>query len=233
MGDHYGFSLTTFSPSGKLMQIEYALNAVKNGQPSVGLRASDGVVLATENKASVLYEDQAKIEKISDHIGCVYSGMGPDYRILVKKARKIAMEYELMYGEEIPTTQLVTQLASVMQEYTQSGGVRPFGVSLLIAGWDTGTECQRPLLFQCDPSGAYFAWKATALGKNDVNAKTFLERRFSDALELDDGIHTALLTLRESFDVGMNEDNVEIAVCDKNGFRRLTKQQLKDHLGAL
>ncbi|VDO33580.1 unnamed protein product [Onchocerca flexuosa] len=231
--DHYGFSLTTFSPSGKLMQIEYALNAVKNGQPSVGLRASDGVVLATENKISILYEDQPKVEKISQHIGCVYSGMGPDYRILVKKARKLAMEYELMYGEEIPTTQLVTKLAAVMQEYTQSGGVRPFGVSMLVAGWDHEPNPGRPLLFQCDPSGAYFAWKATALGKNDVNAKTFLEKRFSDALELDDGIHTALLTLRESFDVGMTEDNVEIAVCNKNGFMRLSKQQVKDHLGAL
>ncbi|KAM3722904.1 Proteasome subunit [Dirofilaria immitis] len=228
--DHYGFSLTTFSPSGKLMQIEYALNAVKNGQPSVGLRASDGVVLATENKISILYEDQPKVEKISQHIGCVYSGMGPDYRILVKKARKLAMEYELMYGEEIPTTQLVTKLAAVMQEYTQSGGVRPFGVSMLVAGWDHEPNPGRPLLFQCDPSGAYFAWKATALGKNDVNAKTFLEKRFSDALELDDGIHTALLTLRESFDVGMTEDNVEIAVCNKNGFMRLSKQQVKDHL---
>ncbi|CAD6187878.1 unnamed protein product [Caenorhabditis auriculariae] len=227
MGDHYGFSLTTFSPSGKLMQIEYALNAVKNGQPSVGLRAKDGVVLATENMASVLHDDQAKIEQISKHIGCVYSGMGPDFRILVKKARKIAMEYELMYGEEMPTTQLVTQLAAVMQEYTQSGGVRPFGVSLLIAGWDK--EPGRPLLFQSDPSGAYFAWKATALGKNDVNAKTFLEKRFSEALELDDGIHTALLTLRESFDVGMSEDNVEVAICNHTGFHRLTKQQVLLH----
>ncbi|KJH50483.1 multicatalytic endopeptidase [Dictyocaulus viviparus] len=221
MGDHYGFSLTTFSPSGKLMQIEYALNAVKNGQPSVGLRAKDGVVLSTENIASVLFEDQPKIEKISQHIGCVYSGMGPDFRILVKRARKIAMEYEMMYGEEIPTTQLVTQIAAVMQEYTQSGGVRPFGVSLLIAAIHRSRK------------GAYFAWKATALGKNDVNAKTFLEKRYSEALELDDGIHTALLTLRESFDVGMTEDNVEVAICNTKGFHRLTKQQVKDHLGAL
>jgi 20S proteasome subunit alpha 2 len=231
MGDHYGFSLTTFSPSGKLMQIEYALNAVRNGQPSVGLRATDGVVLATENKSSLLHEPENKIEKISDHIGCIYSGMGPDFRLLVKKARKIAVEYELSYGEEIPTTQLVTRLAAVMQEYTQSGGVRPFGVSLLIAGWDT--EPGRPLLFQSDPSGAYFAWKATALGKNDTNAKTFLEKRFNETLELDDGIHTALLTLRESFDVGMTEDNVEVAICTAAGFRRLTKQQVKDHLAAL
>ncbi|KAF8359203.1 pas-2 [Pristionchus pacificus] len=251
MGDHYGFSLTTFSPSGKLMQIEYALNAVKNGQPSVGLKASDGVVLATENPSSPLYEEQAKIEKISKHIGCVYSGMGPDARLLVKRARKIAItvciliivvdtkgkhtnrlfKYEDMYGEEISTTQLVTRLAAVMQEYTQSGGVRPFGVSLLIAGWDV--EPGKPLLFQCDPSGAYFAWKATALGKNDTNAKTFLEKRFSETLELDDGVHTSLLTLRECFDVGMTEDNVEVAVCNASGFHRLTKQQVKDHLGAL
>ncbi|PAV88635.1 hypothetical protein WR25_22624 [Diploscapter pachys] len=188
MSEAYSFSLTTFSPSGKLMQIEYALNAVKNGQPSVGLRAKDGVVLATENSASVF-------------------GMGPDFRLLVKKARKLAMEYELMYGEEIPTVQLVSKVAAVMQEYTQSGGVRPFGVSLLIAGWDKYND--KPLLFQSDPSGAYFAWKATALGKNDVNAKTFLEKRYSDSLELDDGIHTALLTLRESFDVAMTEENVE------------------------
>uniref|UniRef100_A0AC34FD33 Proteasome subunit alpha type n=1 Tax=Panagrolaimus sp. ES5 TaxID=591445 RepID=A0AC34FD33_9BILA len=231
MGDHYGFSLTTFSPSGKLMQIEYALNAVKNGQPSVGLRAKDGVVLATENKSSILHDDETKIEKVSEHIGVVYSGMGPDFRLLVKRARKIAIQYELMFGEEIPTTELVSRLAAVMQEYTQSGGVRPFGVSLLIAGWDVVKK--RPLLFQSDPSGAFFAWKATALGKNDINAKTFLEKRFNDGLELDDGIHTALLTLRESFDVGMTEENVEIAVCTEAGFRRLTRQQIKDHLSAL
>uniref|UniRef100_A0A7E4UU51 Proteasome subunit alpha type n=1 Tax=Panagrellus redivivus TaxID=6233 RepID=A0A7E4UU51_PANRE len=231
MGDHYGFSLTTFSPSGKLMQIEYALNAVKNGQPSVGLRAKDGVVLATENKSSLLHEDEIKIEKVSEHVGVIYSGMGPDFRLLVKRARKIASQYELMYGEEIPTTELVARLAAVMQEYTQSGGVRPFGVSLLIAGWDLVKK--RPLLFQSDPSGAFFAWKATALGKNDTNAKTFLEKRYNDGLELDDGIHTALLTLRESFDVGMTDENVEIAVCTESGFRRLSRQQIKDHLSAL
>lgn len=96
-------------------------------------------------------------------------------RLLVRRARKMAQDYQLMYGEPIPTAQLVQRVAMVMQEYTQSGGVRPFGVSLLIAGWDE--EEQRPYLFQCDPSGAYFAWKATALGKNYINGKTFLEKR--------------------------------------------------------
>lgn len=74
--------------------------------------------------------------------------MSPDYRLLVRRARKIAQQYYLMYSVPIPTSQLVQRIANIMQEYTQSGGVRPFGVSLLIAGWDDG----RPSLFQCDPS---------------------------------------------------------------------------------
>ena len=104
------------------------------------------------------------------------SGMGPDYRVLVARARKMAHAYKLEKGEDITTSQLVSRVAMVMQEYTQSGGVRPFGVSLLIAGWDAGVD--RPYLFQCDPSGAYFAWKATAMGKNNINGKTFLEKRW-------------------------------------------------------
>jgi len=96
MTERYSFSLTTFSPSGKLVQIEYALAAVAAGAPCVGIKAKDGVVLAAENKVkSVLYEEQSvhKMEKIAEHIGMAYSGMGPDYRILVAKARKIAQEY--------------------------------------------------------------------------------------------------------------------------------------------
>ncbi|KAA2225453.1 hypothetical protein F0L46_25760, partial [Salinarimonas soli] len=110
-----------------------------------------------------------------------------DYRLLVTQARKMAQQYFLMYHEPIPTAQLVQRVATVMQEYTQSGGVRPFGVPLLICGWEEG----RPYLFQCDPSGAYFAWKATAMGKNFNNGKTFLEKRYTEDLELDDAVHTA------------------------------------------
>ena len=167
------------------MQIEYALAAVASGAASVGIKATNGVVLATEKKhKSILYEEHStfKVEQITDSIGMVYSGMGPDYRVLIRRARKIAQSYQLEKGEDIPTAQLVSRVAMVMQEFTQSGGVRPFGVSLLIAGWDK--EENKPFLFQCDPSGAYFAWKATAMGKNFVNAKTFLEKRFDDKLEV-------------------------------------------------
>ncbi|KAF5276854.1 hypothetical protein FQA39_LY06405 [Lamprigera yunnana] len=217
------------SPSGKLVQIEYALAAVAAGAPSVGIKASNGVIIATENKhKSILYDEHSvhKVEMITQHIGMVYSGMGPDYRLLVKQARKIAQQYTLVYNEPIPTAQLVQRIAAVMQEYTQSGGVRPFGVSLLICGWDNN----RPYLFQCDPSGAYFAWKATAMGKNFINGKTFLEKRYSEDLELDDAVHTAILTLKESFEGQMTADNIEVGICDASGFKRLDPSHVKDYL---
>lgn len=193
------------------------------------ISAKNGVVLATENKQkSILYEEHSvhRVEMITDHIGMIYSGMGPDYRLLVRQARKMAQNYFLTYREPIPTSQLVQRVATVMQEYTQSGGVRPFGVSLLICGWDN----DRPYLFQCDPSGAYFAWKATAMGKNSINGKTFLEKRYSEELELDDAVHTAILTLKEGFEGQMTEHNIEIGVCDKQGFRRLDPSVIKDYL---
>ncbi|CAD7091904.1 unnamed protein product [Hermetia illucens] len=227
--ERYSFSLTTFSPSGKLVQIEYALQAVAAGAPSVGIMASNGVVLATENKhKSYLYDEHSvnRVEMITGHIGMVYSGMGPDYRLLVKQARKMAQSYYLTYKEPIPVAQLVQRVANLMQEFTQSGGVRPFGVSLLICGWDNN----RPYLFQCDPSGAYFAWKATAMGKNSINGKTFLEKRYNEDLELDDAVHTAILTLKEGFEGKMTPDNIEVGICDENGFRRLDPSSINDYL---
>lgn len=229
--ERYSFSLTTFSPSGKLVQIEYALAAVSAGAPSIGIKCSKGVVLATEKKhKNILYDEHSimRIEPITKHIGMVYSGMGQDYRLLVNKARKIAQQYQMLYDESIPTPQLVQKVANVMQEYTQSGGVRPFGVSLLIAGYDSYDE--KPYLFQCDPSGAYFAWKATAMGKNFVNGKSFLERRYSEDLELEDAIHTAILTLKEGFEGQMTADNIEIGVSNKGGFKRLTPEEITDYL---
>merc|ERR1712036_144149 len=116
--------------------------------------------------------------------------------------------------------------AAVMQEFTQSGGVRPFGVSLMIAGYDDSG----PQLFQVDPSGSYFGWKAYAIGKNHVNTKAFLEKRYSEDIELEDAIHTAILTLKEGFEGQMTEDNIEIGICNEGGFRRLTPQEVKDYL---
>jgi 20S proteasome subunit alpha 2 len=159
----------------------------------------------------------------------VYSGMGPDYRQLVDRARKVShSQYKRIYNEYPPTRILVQDVARVMQEATQSGGIRPYGVSLLVAGWDEGTEDVLPegvegeakpksskgkggpSLYQVDPSGSYFPWKATAIGKSATSAKTFLEKRYTEGLELEDAIHIALLTLKETIEGEMNGDTVEI-----------------------
>ncbi|PGH14757.1 hypothetical protein AJ80_05801 [Polytolypa hystricis UAMH7299] len=253
MADRYSFSLTTFSPSGKLVQIEYALNAVNQGVTALGIKATNGVVLATEKKSSSPLIDPPSLSKVSlitPDIGMVYSGMGPDYRVLVDKARKTShTSYKRIYNEYPPTRILVQDVARVVQEATQSGGVRPYGVSLLIAGWDDGTGGilkGGPSLYQVDPSGSYFPWKATAIGKSATSAKTFLEKRYTEGLELEDAIHIALLTLKETIEGEMNGETVEIGIVGPPAdhllgfegvegaqgprFRKLTKEEIEDYL---
>jgi 20S proteasome subunit alpha 2 len=288
MGDQaYSFSLTTFSRTGKLLPIEYALNAVANGRSALGICAVDGVVLATDKKMpSVLVDaDQVhKIELINETAGCCFAGVGPDYRVLgkkkvclllrpnhriilfsprkisprflsvhfiyisstftrrrrkrprrrktrkypVKRARKGAATYELTYGQVQNVREVCKTTASVMQEYTQRGGVRPFGVSVLVAGLDASGQ---PALYQVDPSGAYIHWKATAIGKNHVNAKAFLEKRWTADMNIEDAIQKALLTLREGLEGEMTAHNVEVAICKTNGtFTVLTPAQVQDYL---
>jgi 20S proteasome subunit alpha 2 len=216
-------------------------------------------VLATEKKASsplVEPHSSSKIALITPNIGMVYAGMGPDYRVLVDKARKVShTDYKRVYNEYPPTRILVQDVARVMQGATQQGGVRPFGVSLLIAGWDDGVEPEQPepkageqpeaekkatrgktggilkggpSLYQVDPSGSYFPWKATAIGKGSTSAKTFLEKRYTEELELEDAIHIALLTLKETIEGEMNGDTVEIGKCARVVAALLTAQASSD-----
>jgi 20S proteasome subunit alpha 2 len=246
-----------------LIMLEYALNAVNQGVTALGIKgaslsqkapsfqiahlpyletflATNGVVLATEKKSSSPLIDPPSLSKVSHitpNIGMVYAGMGPDYRVLVDKARKVSHTgYKRIYNEYPPTRILVQDVARVVQEATQSGGVRPYGVSLLIAGWDDGVEPESdeskdeesgsetrkatgktggilkggPSLYQVDPSGSYFPWKATAIGKSATSAKTFLEKRYTEGLELEDAIHIALLTLKETIEGEMNGETIEI-----------------------
>lgn len=147
--------------------------------------------------------------------------------MLVRNARKNAQKYFLTYREVQPVSEVVRESALLMQEYTQSGGVRPFGVSCLVAGYDD----DGPQLFQVDPSGAAFGWKATAIGKNYVNAKNFLERRYNDDMELDDAVHIALLTLRESYEGEMTEHNIEVGIIGEDKvFRILSPAEVRDYL---
>lgn len=233
MSDRYNFSLTTFSPSGKLVQIEYALNAVQQGATCIGIKADNGVVLVSEKRsASPLIDDSTinRLAKLCDRVGLGYAGMGPDARLLTSKARKVASSYHRTYGQDPPVHQLVKEVASTIQEYTQSGGVRPFGVSLLLAGLDgNGKSCS---LYQVDPSGAFWPWRAAAIGKGQTQARSFLEKRVQEQpADREDAIHTALLALKETFEGEMHEYNVEIGLVDPvQGFRLLSPSEIRDHL---
>ena len=111
-----------------------------------------------------------------------------------------------------------------------TSGVHPFGVSLLVAGFDS---TRGPSLYQVDPSGSYFMWKASAIGKNMTNAKTFLEKRYSDDISLEDAVHTAILTLKEGFEGQLTEKTVEIGIViaapgAQSVFRNLSEREVRD-----
>jgi 20S proteasome subunit alpha 2 len=124
------------------------------------------------------------------------------------------------------------RLILTVRGHDDNSGVRPFGVSLLIAGFDEVAGAQ---LYQVDPSGSYWAWKASAIGKGMVNARTFLEKRYKEDVGLEDAVHTAILTLKEGFEGEMTENNIELSVVQviegKPVFRVLTPAEVKDYLG--
>lgn len=224
------FSLTTFSNDGTLNQVNYAITAANNGETTLGLKTSNGVILACEkNLANSLVDESSfnKISNLSKYIGCAYSGIGPDHRVLLKQARKEFQNYKLKFMDDfMPVRSLSREIANVMQEYTQSGGVRPFGVCLLTAGYDR----EGYHLYQIDPSGAFYELKAGALGKNRARATQNLERRYQDGLSIDDGLGIIISTLREGYDGEVNEKNIEIAILKNTGFELLTPEQIKNYL---
>ena len=164
--EEFCYILTFTNYSGKLVQIEYALNAVRQGVTAIGIKCGNGVVLATERKANsplIRNDTNIKVEYITPNIGMTYSGMGPDFRVLVDRARKLAhTNYKRIYNEYPPVKIMVQEIAKVMQESTQSGGIRPFGVSLLVGGYDESNEGKFQL-YQVDPSGSYFLGKLLLL----------------------------------------------------------------------
>ena len=135
--------------------------------------------------------------------------------------------YYRTYHELVPCSQLVRETATVMQEFTQRGGVRPFGVSLLVAGFDSNG----PQLYQVDPSGSYFAWKASAIGKNMTNAKTFLEKRYRMTWSWRMPSTPPSSPSKEGFDGQISAENIEIGVvAEDKKFRVLTAAEVADYL---
>ncbi|KAF5943015.1 hypothetical protein HYC85_020657 [Camellia sinensis] len=195
--NQYDTDVTTWSPQGRLFQVEYAMEAVKQGSAAIGLRSKSHVVLASVNKAqSELSSHQKKIFKVDDHIGVAIAGLTADGRVLSRYMRSECINYTYTYDSPLPVGRLVVQLADKAQVCTQRSWKRPYGVGLLVAGLD---ESGAHLYYNC-PSGNYFEYQAFAIGSRSQAAKTYLERRFESFVSSsrEDLLKDALFALRET-----------------------------------
>jgi len=206
----YDRGITIFSPDGRLYQVEYAREAVKRGTASIGVRTPEGVVIAVDKRIrSPLMERDSveKIHKADDHIGIASAGHVADARQLIDFARRRAQINELRYGEPIAVETLTKEVTDYIQQYTQVGGARPFGVALIIAGIANG----EPKLYETDPSGTPYEWKALAVGADRSDIRDYLEEHYDDEMTLDGGVRLALEALESVTEDGLDPEGIGIA----------------------
>ena len=209
--NQYDTDCITWSPAGRIHQIEYAMEAVKQGSAAIGLKSKNFAIVATlKRSASELSSYQKKIFKIDDNMGIGIAGLVADARVLAKYMRTECINHRYVYDAPMQVGRLVVQVADKSQLGTQRIGRRPYGVGLLVVGSDsTGTH-----LFECQPSGVYFEYKAMAIGARSQSGRTYLERHFEEFpdLPLDDLIKHALLALRETLGTGQELTAANVAV---------------------
>ena len=128
---------------------------------------------------------------------CAVAGMTADANILINYARQAAQRYLLTYNEDIPCEQLVRRLCDLKQGYTQHGGLRPFGVSFIYAGYDPQRQFQ---LYQSNPSGNYGGWKATSVGANNASAQSLLKQDYKEECDLKEACGLAMKVLSKTMD---------------------------------
>ncbi|VDN05189.1 unnamed protein product [Thelazia callipaeda] len=222
MARRYDTRTTIFSPEGRLYQVEYAMEAISHAGTCLGILASDGILIAAEKRnVHKLLDDEVlissfpyldlvlteKIYRLTDNIACTVAGITADANILINHLRYWAADYKYSYGEHIPVEQLVQMLCNEKQRYTQVGGKRPFGVSLLYMGWDQHFGYQ---LYQSDPSGNYTGWKATCIGNNHQAAVSLLKQEYKSP-DLNEAKKLAMKVLSKTLDVKLSAEKIEMA----------------------
>ncbi|MBU2559455.1 archaeal proteasome endopeptidase complex subunit alpha [archaeon] len=229
----YDRAITIFSPDGRLFQVEYAREAVKRGTTSLGIKYKDGVVLAVDKRINSRLVEEVSIEKIfqiDDNIGAVTSGLVADARVLVERARVESQLNRVTYNEPIDIGILAKKICDFKQLYTQHGGVRPFGIAMLIAGVN-----EKPRLFETDPSGALIEYKATAIGSGRPTAMEIFEEKYKEGMGREEAIELALTIMNETADGKVGEKTVELALIEqKTGeFKKLSSSEVKSYISKL
>lgn len=214
----YDRAIVTFSPDGRLFQVEYAREAVKRGTTSLGITFKNGVVLAAIRHLIALAIPNSgsdKVHQIDDHLGVATSGFLADGRVLVDIARMKAQVFKLTYDEPVDVMGCVKEVSDRMQLFTQYGGVRPFGVALLMGGIDEkGAQ-----MYEIDPSSTFYSWKAHAIGRGSETALKILRKEWKENLSEEDAIKLILKALKAS-EKDAKAGEVELAVVNEKGFKK-------------
>lgn len=207
----YDRSITVFSPEGHLYQVDYASKIIEKGSPAIAIIYKDGIILVADKKifsSLIIPESVEKVFKVDKHVWIACSGLIGDGRRLVDYARQIAQENKIYYDDPIEIDTLVKKIGNVVQYFTQYGGARPFGVSLIV----TGIDSLGKHIYEVEPSGATTAYKAIAIGQNKPKLMLNLEKNYKENLSFDDALKLAFKTLALNLDVKQKLDvkNIEV-----------------------
>lgn len=224
----YDRAITMFSPDGRLLQVEYAKKTVRQGSTAIGMVCSDGILLVADKRvvdSLVVPESVEKIWQIDEHIGASASGILSDARVLIDRAQLRAQQNRVTYDSEIDTLTIVKDICDLKQICTQSGGLRPFGVSVLVAGIDNHT----PRLFETDPIGIYFQYKATAIGEGEIEVEEILHNEYKPELSVEEGLKLSLKALKKVLGENFNVERIDAAYISsaEKKFKRVTKQKIE------
>jgi len=229
----YDRGVNTFSPEGRLFQVEYAIEAIKLGSTAIGICTQEGVVLAVEKRITSSLMVPTAVEKIVEvdkHIGCATSGLMADARTLIERARVECQNHWFLYDERMSIescAQAVSALAIQFGDSSDGGSAmsRPFGVAILFAGIDAG----KPQLWHMDPSGTYIQYGAKAIGSGSEGAQQNLQDNYTPEMTIQDAIDLALNTLKQVMEEKLNATNVEVmTMTPEHLFRMHSKAEVEE-----
>jgi len=225
----YDRTSAMFSPDGRLLQVEYAKKTVRQGTSAIGLVCKDGVILVADRRILdklIVAKSVEKVFQIDEHIGASASGLLMDGRVLIERAQVIAQQHRVSYDQQIDVHSLVRDISDMKQWFTQVGGARPFGVSILFAGIDLDDG---PKLYVTDPTGSYWEYKALAVGENETEIKSILEKEYKETMNIDEGISLTIRALKKV--LGKEFDLSRVDGCyiktDQKKFTKIEKDHLK------
>ena len=226
----YDRSITMFSPDGRLLQVEYAKKTVKQGSTALAIACKDGVVFVADKRVTsklLVPEAIEKMFRIDDHIGVAASGIISDARVLVDRSQLRAQQHAVTYDSKIDVLSIVKEMCDLKQICTQSAGLRPFGVSLLVGGVDEDGTVK---LFLTEPYGLYFQYRAAAIGEGEAEVEDFLQKKYRENITVDEGLKLGLQAMKDYLKEAFNVQRVDAAYikANKQRFTKLTDNEIKN-----